>query len=106
MLTIRIKRTHIEVTYHLTKAEVDTLIAAPDPKTPRGRREGQTEGVRPPEAKHDPRNGIRVDPARSAAEGVAEEGLGDLFCLRGREGRALFPSLRQTKSAAIAAVTL
>ncbi|TIL78001.1 MAG: integrase, partial [Mesorhizobium sp.] len=30
---------HIEVTYHLTKAEVDTLIAAPDPKTSRGRRD-------------------------------------------------------------------
>ncbi|MER9451723.1 tyrosine-type recombinase/integrase [Mesorhizobium sp. M0254] len=39
VLTIPIKRTHIEVTYHLTKAEVDTLIAAPDAKTPRGRRD-------------------------------------------------------------------
>ncbi|MER8841561.1 site-specific integrase [Mesorhizobium sp. M0913] len=39
VLTIPIKRTHIEVTYHLTTAEVDTLIAAPDPKTPRGRRD-------------------------------------------------------------------
>ncbi|TGV49601.1 integrase, partial [Mesorhizobium sp. M2D.F.Ca.ET.160.01.1.1] len=37
MLSIPIKRAHIEVTHHLTKAEVDTLIAAPDPKTPRGR---------------------------------------------------------------------
>ncbi|MET3524710.1 site-specific recombinase XerD [Mesorhizobium abyssinicae] len=32
VLTIPIKRTHIEVTYHLTKAEVDTLIAAPRSK--------------------------------------------------------------------------
>ncbi|WP_292363553.1 tyrosine-type recombinase/integrase [Mesorhizobium sp.] len=39
VLTIPIKRTHIDVTYHLTTAEVDTLIAAPDPKTPRGRRD-------------------------------------------------------------------
>ncbi|WP_245467734.1 site-specific integrase [Mesorhizobium sp. M6A.T.Cr.TU.017.01.1.1] len=34
VLTIPIKRTHIEVTYHLTKAEVDTLIAAPDQRRP------------------------------------------------------------------------
>ncbi|MER9362740.1 site-specific integrase [Mesorhizobium sp. M0500] len=39
VLTIPIKRTHIEVTYHLTTAEVDTLIAAPDPQTRRGRRD-------------------------------------------------------------------
>ncbi|RWH95509.1 MAG: integrase/recombinase [Mesorhizobium sp.] len=39
VLSIPIKRAHIEITHHLTKAEVDTLIAAPDPKTPRGRRD-------------------------------------------------------------------
>ncbi|WP_245307046.1 tyrosine-type recombinase/integrase [Mesorhizobium sp. SEMIA 3007] len=39
VLTIPIKRAHIEVTHHLTKAEVDALIAAPDPKTSRGRRD-------------------------------------------------------------------
>ncbi|RUT86833.1 MULTISPECIES: tyrosine-type recombinase/integrase [unclassified Mesorhizobium] len=39
VLSIPIKRAHIEVTHHLTKAEVDTLIAPPDPKTPRGRRD-------------------------------------------------------------------
>ncbi|MFY9699151.1 MAG: tyrosine-type recombinase/integrase [Rhodoplanes sp.] len=39
VLTIPIKRAHVEVTHHLTRAEVDTLIAAPDQRTPRGRRD-------------------------------------------------------------------
>ncbi|RVE99041.1 integrase/recombinase [Sinorhizobium meliloti] len=39
VLTIPIKRAHIEVTHHLTKAEVDALIAAPNPRTSRGRRD-------------------------------------------------------------------
>ncbi|ESX28785.1 site-specific integrase, partial [Mesorhizobium sp. M1050] len=39
VLTIPIKRAHIEVTHHLTKAEVDALIAAPDQRTSRGRRD-------------------------------------------------------------------
>lgn len=34
VLTIPIKRAHIEVTHHLTKAEVDALIEAPNPRTP------------------------------------------------------------------------
>ena len=39
VLTIPIKRAHVEVTHHLTRAEVDALIAAPDQRTPRGRRD-------------------------------------------------------------------
>jgi integrase/recombinase XerD len=39
ILTIPVKRVHVEVTSHLTKAEVDALIAAPDQATPRGRRD-------------------------------------------------------------------
>jgi integrase/recombinase XerD len=39
ILTIPIKRAHVEVTHHLTPAEVDALIAAPDQRTPRGRRD-------------------------------------------------------------------
>lgn len=39
VLTIPIKRAHIEVTHHLTEAEVDALIAAPNPRTSRGRRD-------------------------------------------------------------------
>ncbi|MDW9534144.1 tyrosine-type recombinase/integrase [Sinorhizobium meliloti] len=39
VLTIPVKRAHIEVTHHLTKAEVDALIAAPNPRTSRGRRD-------------------------------------------------------------------
>nr|WP_234894966.1 tyrosine-type recombinase/integrase [Sinorhizobium meliloti] len=39
VLTIPTKRAHIEVTHHLTKAEVDAVIAAPDQRTPRGRRD-------------------------------------------------------------------
>lgn len=39
VLTIPIKRAHIGVTHHLTSAEVDALIAAPDPQTRRGRRD-------------------------------------------------------------------
>jgi site-specific recombinase XerD len=39
VLTIPTKRAHIEVTHHLTNAEVDAVIAAPDQRTPRGRRD-------------------------------------------------------------------
>lgn len=39
VLTIPIKRAHIEVTHHLTKAEVEALIEAPNPRTSRGRRD-------------------------------------------------------------------
>lgn len=39
VLTIPVKRAHIEVTHHLTRAELDALIAAPDQRTPRGRRD-------------------------------------------------------------------
>lgn len=39
ILTIPIKRAHVEVTNHLTEAEVNALIAAPDQATPRGRRD-------------------------------------------------------------------
>lgn len=39
VLTIPTKRAHIEVTHHLTGAEVDAIVAAPDQKTPRGRRD-------------------------------------------------------------------
>lgn len=39
VLTIPVKRAHIEVTHHLTEAEVDALIAAPNPRTSRGRRD-------------------------------------------------------------------
>ncbi|MCW6512741.1 tyrosine-type recombinase/integrase [Lichenifustis flavocetrariae] len=39
VLTIPIKRAHIEVTHHLTGPEVDAIIASPDQTTPRGRRD-------------------------------------------------------------------
>lgn len=39
ILAIPIKRAHIEVTHHLTRDELDALIAAPDRQTPRGRRD-------------------------------------------------------------------
>jgi len=39
ILAIPIKRTHIEVTHHLSRNEVDALINAPDQQTPRGRRD-------------------------------------------------------------------
>ncbi|TGN73423.1 integrase [Bradyrhizobium yuanmingense] len=39
VLTIPTKRAHIEVTHHLTSAEVDAIVAAPDQTTPRGRRD-------------------------------------------------------------------
>ncbi|MGA8611688.1 MAG: tyrosine-type recombinase/integrase [Xanthobacteraceae bacterium] len=39
VLTIPTKRAHIEVTHHLTSAEVDAIVAAPDHTTPRGRRD-------------------------------------------------------------------
>lgn len=39
VLTIPTKRAHVEVTNHLTEAEVDALVAAPNQTTPRGRRD-------------------------------------------------------------------
>ena len=39
ILAIPLKRTHIEVTHHLSRNEVDALINAPDQRTPRGRRD-------------------------------------------------------------------
>jgi site-specific recombinase XerD len=39
VLAIPTKRAHIEVTHHLTNAEVDAIVAAPDQTTPRGRRD-------------------------------------------------------------------
>lgn len=39
ILAIPIKRSHIEVTHHLSRDEVATLIGAPDQQTPRGRRD-------------------------------------------------------------------
>ncbi|MFB6453385.1 tyrosine-type recombinase/integrase [Bradyrhizobium tunisiense] len=39
VLTIPTKRAHIEVTHHLSSAEVDAIVAAPDQTTPRGRRD-------------------------------------------------------------------
>jgi integrase/recombinase XerD len=39
ILTIPIKRAHVEVTHHLTGAEVDALIEAPDQREARGRRD-------------------------------------------------------------------
>jgi integrase/recombinase XerD len=39
VLAIPTKRAHIEVTHHLTSAEVDAIVAAPDQTTPRGRRD-------------------------------------------------------------------
>jgi site-specific recombinase XerD len=39
VLAIPIKRAHIEVTHHLTRNELDALIAAPNQQTPRGRRD-------------------------------------------------------------------
>ena len=39
ILAIPVKRSHIEVTHHLSQPEVDALIAAPDQQTPRGRRD-------------------------------------------------------------------
>ena len=40
VLTIPTKRAHIEVTHHLTSAEVDAIVAAPDQTTPRTARPG------------------------------------------------------------------
>lgn len=39
ILSIPIKRAHVEVTHHLSRAEVDTLINTPDQRTQRGRRD-------------------------------------------------------------------
>jgi integrase/recombinase XerD len=39
ILAIPIKRSHIEVTHHLSRDEIATLIGAPDQQTPRGRRD-------------------------------------------------------------------
>lgn len=39
ILSIPLKRAHTEVTHHLTRAELDALIAAPDQRTGRGRRD-------------------------------------------------------------------
>jgi site-specific recombinase XerD len=39
ILAIPVKRSHIEVTHHLSRQEVDALINAPDQQTPRGRRD-------------------------------------------------------------------
>ena len=39
ILTIPIKRAHVEVTHHLSWTEVNALIDAPDQRTPRGRRD-------------------------------------------------------------------
>lgn len=39
ILAIPLKRTHIEVTHHLSRNEIDALINAPDQRTPRGRRD-------------------------------------------------------------------
>jgi site-specific recombinase XerD len=39
VLAIPMKRSHTEVTHHLSRGELDTLIAAPDQQTPRGRRD-------------------------------------------------------------------
>lgn len=39
VLAIPTKRAHIEVTHHLTNAEVDAIVAAPDRTTARGRRD-------------------------------------------------------------------
>jgi integrase/recombinase XerD len=38
ILAIPIKRSHTEITHHLSRNELDVLIDAPDPQTPRGRR--------------------------------------------------------------------
>ena len=39
ILTIPLKKTHTEVTPHLTRQEFDALVEAPDQRTPRGRRD-------------------------------------------------------------------
>jgi integrase/recombinase XerD len=39
ILAIPIKKTHTEITHHLSRAELDVLIDAPDQRTPRGRRD-------------------------------------------------------------------
>ena len=39
VLAIPVKKTHTEVTHHLTRHELDALIGAPDQRTPRGRRD-------------------------------------------------------------------
>ena len=39
VLAIPTKKAHIEVTHHLTNAEVEAIVAAPDQRTPRGRRD-------------------------------------------------------------------
>src|SRR3990172_2083379 len=39
ILAIPVKRSHVEVTHHLSQHEVDALIKTPDQQTPRGRRD-------------------------------------------------------------------
>jgi integrase/recombinase XerD len=39
VLAIPMKRSHTEVTHHLSRGEVDILVDAPDQRTPRGRRD-------------------------------------------------------------------
>jgi site-specific recombinase XerD len=39
ILAIPVKKTHTEITRHLSRSEVDALIDAPDQRTPRGRRD-------------------------------------------------------------------
>jgi integrase/recombinase XerD len=39
VLAIPIKRSHTEITHHLSRSELDVLIDAPDQQTPRGRRD-------------------------------------------------------------------
>jgi integrase/recombinase XerD len=39
ILAIPLKKTHTEVTHHLTRKEFDALVDAPDQRTPRGRRD-------------------------------------------------------------------
>jgi len=39
VLTIPVKRSHIEVTHHLARQEFDALVDAPDQRTARGRRD-------------------------------------------------------------------
>jgi integrase/recombinase XerD len=39
VLTIPIKKSHTEITHHLSRSELDALIASPDQRTPLGRRD-------------------------------------------------------------------
>ena len=39
ILAIPIKKSHVEITHHLSRNELDVLIDAPDQRTPRGRRD-------------------------------------------------------------------